>query len=97
MNNLQRKDTFTSLELVEQINHFRSLEGSRSKLSHNDLLKVIRDEFEEEIHEGKISHMLYDVKIGNGAKRKSPMFVLTTSQAKQVLVRESKFVRRLSS
>ena len=49
MNNLQRKDTFTSLELVEQINYFRLQENNAVNLGHNDLLKIIRDEFDEEI------------------------------------------------
>lgn len=32
--------------------------------------------------------------MGNGAIKKSPYYILTLSQAKQVLMRESKFVRR---
>lgn len=63
----EQKDKITSLELVEQINIFREQEGNRKELQHNDLLKIIRDEFEDEIHEGKISQMFYDLKIGNGA------------------------------
>lgn len=50
MNNLailERKNTVTSLELVEQINFFREQEGNKTELGHNDLLKIIRDEFEE--------------------------------------------------
>lgn len=82
----EQKDKITSLELVEQINIFREQEGNRKELQHNDLLKIIRDEFEDEIHEGKISQMFYDLKIGNGATRKSPMFELTLNQAKQVLM-----------
>ena len=38
--------------------------------------------------------MFRDVKIGNGATRKEPYYILTISQGKQVLTRESKFVRR---
>lgn len=94
MNSLTSKETLTSLELVEQINIFRKEEGRKAELQHNDLLKIIRDEFEDEIHEGKISQMFYDLKIGNGATRKSPMYILTLNQAKQVLVRESKYVRK---
>lgn len=91
---LENKNMITSLEILEQINIFRKQEGNRTELQHNDLLKIIRDEFEEEIHEGKISQMFYDLKIGNGATRKSPMFKLTIPQGKQILVRESKFVRK---
>lgn len=97
MNNLtvlERKNTVTSLELVEQINIFRKQEGNRSEIQHKDLLKIIRDEFEDEIQEGKISPMFYEVEIGNGAKRKQPMFELTFNQAREILVRESKFVRK---
>lgn len=90
MNELVVKETMTSLELVKEINLFREQEGNRSELKHSDLLKVIRDEFEDEINEGKISPVEY--KDAKGEMR--PMFVLTLSQAKQVLVRESKFVRK---
>ena len=80
----------TSLELVEQINIFRK-QDNRYELGHNDILKVIRDEFEEEIGMGKISHTPY-IHPQNG--QEYSMFELTTSQAKQVLVRESKMVRK---
>ena len=88
------KQTITSLELLEQINFFRKKEGKKNLLKHYDLLKIIRDEFDDEIHKGKISCMFRDVKIGNGATRKEPYYILTISQGKQVLTRESKFVRR---
>lgn len=93
MNNLailERKNTVTSLELVEQINIFRKQEGNKTELGHNDLLKIIRDEFEEEISLGKISQSTYK----NDRGREYPMFELTFNQARQVLVRESKFVRK---
>lgn len=90
MNELAVKETMTSLELVKEINLFREQEGNRSELKHSDLLKVIRYEFEDEINEGKISSVEY--KDAKGEMR--PMFELTLSQAKQVLVRESKFVRK---
>lgn len=95
MNNaIINKQTITSLELLEQINFFRKKEGKKNLLKHYDLLKIIRDEFDDEIHKGKISCMFRDVKIGNGATRKEPYYILTISQGKQVLTRESKFVRR---
>lgn len=84
------KDTITSLELLEQINIFRKEEGNRTELGHNDLLKVVRDEFEEEISLGKISQSTYI----NSRGKEYPMFVLTLNQAKQVLMRESKYVRK---
>ena len=91
---IMNKQTITSLELLEQINFFREKEGKKTELQHKDLLKIIRNEFDEEIHEGKISPMFRDVKIGNGATRKEPYYILSLSQGKQVLTRESKFVRR---
>ena len=90
MNELKEKNTITSMELLEQINLFREQEGNRAKLQHYDLLKVIRDEFEEEITDGNFSVSEYKDKTG----RKLPMFILTFNQAKQILMRESKFVRK---
>lgn len=90
MNNLQNKDTFTSLELTELINQFRREEGDRKELQHYDLLKVIKLEFEEEIADGKISAGSYKDK----QNQERPMFILDLQQSRQVLVRESKFVRK---
>lgn len=86
----QTKQTITSLELVEQINLFRKEEGKEKELQHKSLLSIIRDEFEEEIDRQNILPISYKDQMN----REQPMFVLTLSQAKQVLVRESKFVRR---
>lgn len=90
----ETKDTFTSLELVELINQFRKQEGNRKELKHSDFLKVVRDEFEKEIHEGKISFKHQSIAIHNGATRQSLYYELTLKQSRQVLVRESKFVRK---
>lgn len=87
---LENKNMITSLEILEQINIFRKQEGNRAELQHRDLLKIIRDEFEEEINEGKISPVTYKDKKGE----ERPMFRLTIPQAKQILLRESKFVRK---
>lgn len=91
MNELQSKNTFTSLELVEQINFFRQKEGNKTELKHNDFLKVIREEFSEEIGMGKISQTHYKHPQN---KQEYPMFILDLQQSRQVLVRESKFVRK---
>lgn len=90
MNELKNKNEITSLELVKQINVFRQQEGNRAELQHKTLLEIIRDEFEEEINEQKILPVEYKDKKGE----KRPMYNLTYSQAKQILVRESKFVRK---
>lgn len=87
---VQNKNQITSLELLEQINFFREQEGNRAELQHKTLLEIIRDEFAEEIDEQKILPISYK----DSMNREKPMFELTPSQAKQVLVRESKFVRK---
>ena len=85
---LKKKDTITSLELLEQINFFRKQEGKKEQ-RHDTLLSVIRDEFEEEISLQKILESSY-----KNRGKDYPMFVLKISEAKQVLVRESKYVRK---
>lgn len=87
---INNKEMMTSLDLVKQINIFRKEEGNRTELAHSDLLKVIRDEFEEEIDAGNISLISYR----DSMNREKPMFNLTLQQSKQVLVRESKVVRK---
>ena len=104
---VKNKKTLSSLELLEQINLFRQEEykekrknntlteaqierGKAVKLEHKDLLDIIRDEFSEEINEQKILQSSYV----NSQNKKQPMFLLTLNQAKQVLLRESKYVRR---
>ena len=86
---LSSKNTITSLELVEQINVFRADIEGKSMLKHMNLLATIRDEFEEEISVTEISVTEYLYK-----GKKYPMFNLTLAQAKQVLIRESKVVRK---
>nr|DAE26636.1 MAG TPA: regulatory protein [Ackermannviridae sp. ctaCq7] len=97
----------TSLELLKQINIFREQEykdkdnfdllteaekkrGHYVELQHKTLLDIIRDEFEEEITGQKI--LLSEYKDPTG--RKLPMYILELDQAKQILMRESKFVRK---
>jgi len=92
--NRKAKDTITSLELLKEINYFRKQEGNRVELQHKTLLEIIRDEFEEEIREQKILLSYYKVETGNGTVREYPMYILTIEQGKQVLVRESKYVRK---
>ena len=84
------KKTVSSLELVEQINIFRKEEGKETELRHDTILSIIRDEFEKEISLQKILESKYK----NERGREYPMFELTISQGKQVLMRESKYVRR---
>lgn len=84
------KDRITSLELLEQINLFRKQEGKKKDLRHDTLRDIIKDEFEEEILFQKILEKF----ISSNGGRPIKSFELTLNQAKQVLMRESKFVRR---
>lgn len=79
----------SSFDLLIQINNFREQETKRI-LNHGDLLKIIRSEFDEEIRFGKISNMVIVRELPNGGHRNDPYFELTISQAKQVLLKESK-------
>lgn len=87
---LSGKEKVTSLELVDMINAFRKMEGRTAELRHREMLRTIRDEFEEEIAQCKIAQCSYI----NENNRNMPMFELTPKQAMQVLVRESRFVRK---
>ena len=84
------KMTISSLELVKQINFFREQEEDKAALRHDTLLTIIRDEFSEEIGHQEILESSYI----NKQNKKQPMYELTTLQAKQLLARESKKVRK---
>lgn len=90
--------TISSFELLDQINLFRSQDVKKSKLIHKNLLAVIRDEFSdddgEELQGLKIKLSFRIRELPNGGHKKEPYYELTISQAKQVLLRESKQVRR---
>lgn len=105
---LIKQQKITSLELTKQINIFRKEEydykiennlslgkvelknGCYTELLHKSLLEIIRDEFEKEINEQKILPVNYI----DDKNEERPMFNLTLDQAKQILMRESKFVRK---
>ena len=108
MENLRNKNEVTSLELLEEINKYREMEynykvennlklgkvelrnGKFTELRHDTLINIIRDEFEEDITNQKILESEYKDSTG----KKNQMYILTLEQCKQVLMRESKFVRR---
>ena len=88
---INNKTEWTSVELVDVINHFRTLDGKKNKLLHKNLLALIQDEFSEEINGLNFQPVnFYTDKKGE----QRPMYKLSNSQAKQILVRESKAVRR---
>ena len=86
---LANKETVTSRELLEQINIFRKQEG-KSKLEHYDLKKIIRKELSKDFNAGKISY----IKQKDSRGREQEIYILTFSQGKRVLLRESPTVRQ---
>lgn len=89
MEALANKETVTSHELLEQINIFRKQEG-KSKLEHYDLKKIIRKELTKDFNAGKISC----IKQKDSRGREQDLYILTFSQGKRVLLRESPTVRQ---
>lgn len=90
MNELAVKETMTSLELVKEINMFREQEGNRAELRHDTLRDIIKDELEDEI----LSQQILEKSVPSNGGRPMMVYELTLSQAKRVLLRESKFVRK---
>jgi len=84
------KETISSLDLVKQINIFRKEEGNRSELRHDTLREIIKNEFSEEI----LSQEILEKSISSNGGRPLRVYILTLDQAKQILMRESKFVRK---
>lgn len=89
MTQLTKKESMTSLELLKEINIFREKEGKETEMQHKTLLGIIRDEFEDEISGQELLLSNY-----YSRGKELPMFILTLNQSKQVLSRESKFVRK---
>ena len=89
MKTLANKETVTSRELLEQINIFRQQEG-KSKLENYDLKKIIRKELKKDFNAGKISC----IKETDSRGREQDLYILTFSQGKRVLLRESPTVRQ---
>ena len=89
MKSLANKETVTSRELLEQINIFRQQEG-KSKLENYDLKKIIRKELKKDFNAGKISC----IKETDSRGREQDIYILTFSQGKRVLLRESPTVRQ---
>lgn len=85
----QTQKTITSVDLVKEINMFRKEEGNRAELRHDTLRDIIRDELDEEVN----SQQILEIQV-KGKTNSTKAYVLTLSQAKRVLLRESKYVRR---
>lgn len=93
---LKKKDSITSKELVEIINHFRKEEKRKSMLEHYDLIKAIRKEFKDDLQVGNISDLQETQKISTSNKGYINITVirLTLKQALRMLTKESIYVRR---
>ncbi len=63
-------------------------------MRRSSFLQKIREEFEEEISQGELTQTHYYRDGAMGSKIETPMFRLTISQSKQVLLAESKIVRK---
>lgn len=86
MNELSKVNTITSLELLEEINIFRKIEGN-TELQHDSLFDAIWDEFKEEI----LLRIIVPSEYKDGG-RKCHMFTLKYPQVKRVLKTYSEFV-----
>ncbi|WP_261790861.1 hypothetical protein LDK30_07115 [Fusobacterium polymorphum] len=100
--NLFRETEYKEKEANNQLTEAQKKRGHYIELTHDNLLKIIRDEFNIKVnvvnknavknnnhYNGPIETTYKDEK---GELR--PMFILTIDQAKQVLLRESKVVRK---
>ena len=90
LTNFNSEKKYSSKFLVEQINIFRKEEGNNTELLHKNLLVKIESEFDEEIGQLKIQPSSYLA--GNGKQEKC--YELTFEQALQILMSESKSVRK---
>ena len=84
----------TSVELCEVINKFRTEEGIKTQLQHNNLMKSIRKEIEtieNAGYEGLVN--FYQSSYINNQNKKQPCFALTKQGTMLMLNKESTLVR----
>lgn len=110
LKSLMKKDTISSLELLEQINFFRKKEG-KPLTTHRDLLIIIETEFTDinrkrikggmcpethtEIKEQLQAEGIEISEYSNSQNGQTyTMYLLPIEKAKQCLLKESKYVRR---
>ena len=89
LTNMNSEQKNSSVYLVAQINLFRKEEG-KSELAHFTLLSKIESEFDEEIADNKILVTSYLDK----SNRQSKCYDLNFEQSLQLLMSESKTVRK---
>ena len=102
--NIFREMEYKEREASNTLTEAQKKRGHYIELQHNDLLKKIRDEFNIQVNEGKISLVenkiiptsvngIFETTYRDDKGELRPMFILTIDQAKQVLLRESRIVR----
>ena len=102
--NIFREMEYKEKEANNTLTEAQKKRGHYIELQHNDLLKKIRDEFNIQVNEGKISLVenkiiptsvngIFETTYRDDKGELRPMFILTIDQAKQVLLRESRIVR----
>ena len=103
--NLFREMEYKEREASNTLTEAQKKRGHYIELQHNDLLKKIRDEFNIQVNEGKNSLVenkiiptsvegIFETTYRDDKGELRPMFILTIDQAKQVLLREFKVVRK---
>ena len=103
--NYFREMEYKEKEASNTLTEAQKKRGHYIELQHNDLLKKIRDEFNIQVNEGKKSLVenkiiptsvegIFETSYKDDKGELRPMFILTIDQAKQVLLRESKVVRK---
>ena len=103
--NIFREMEYKEKEANNTLTEAQKKRGHYIELQHNDLLKKIRDEFNIQVNEGKISLVenkiiptsvngIFETTYKDEKGELRTMFILTIDQAKQVLLRESRIVRR---
>ena len=68
--------------------------GKAVELKHKTLLEIIKNEFSEELQEQKILPLQRAYNLSNGGSKLVDYYELIFNQSKQLLIRESKFVRK---
>lgn len=103
--NIFREMEYKEKEASNILTEAQKKRGHYIELQHNDLLKKIRDEFNIQVNEGKKSLVenkiiptsvegIFETTYKDEKGELRTMFILTIDQAKQVLLRESRIVRR---
>lgn len=91
---LKEINTITSLELVDLINEYRKEEGVDKVLSHKNLMKKVRNEFEPVINAGFGNGLQMEpVKYIDKKGEQRDAYRLGFKEAMCMLLRESKLVR----